>query len=371
MHLFYLLFLLEVVLAIVAYTNVAEYVFMPVKKCTVTLLTDKRQLIYLLTALGVMLFFHAFRDPLTLEDTPYYVRAIEEARQMSVWDVISRGYEELKTETGFALFLKAIADLFPFTQVLFIVTSCFMFFSFYVSIKRFSPIFWFSVLVLMTDSFPQSLFILRGFLAFAILLFSIPFIIQRQILPYLLICMIAFTIHTTSIIFFPVYFIYGINNVKILSLALALGGLVLVVSFDVILPYILERFLSEYLVYIVEADNYEGGNWKMPALLSAILLFRLFVLKEHFFEEGINRLCSLVLILACVLYIAGLGFGLIGRMSLYFSNFTFLILPNTVQYLRSQNLQFSAALSYILLNGFFFLKSATGIFWIDYQLISI
>ena len=45
-------------------------------------------------------------------------------------DVISRGYEELKTETGFALFLKAIADLFPCTQVLFIVTSCFMFFSF-------------------------------------------------------------------------------------------------------------------------------------------------------------------------------------------------------------------------------------------------
>jgi hypothetical protein len=371
MHLFYYLFLFEIVIAVVAFTNVAEYVFMPVKQRTVTILSDKRQLTYLVAALGVMLFIHAFRDPLSLEDTPFYYRAIEEARLMTISDVFARGYFELKTETGFAVLLKIIVDVFHFPQMLFVLTSAFIFFSFFVAIKRFSPILWLSVLVLMTDSFPQSLFILRGFLALCILLFSIPYIIKRQFLPYLLLCLIAISIHTTSVIFFPVYFIYGIKNALFLALFLLIGGVTLVWGFDIILPYVVENFVSEYSVYILEANNYEGGNWKMPALLSAILLFRIVVMKDHFFEEGINRFCSVVLILAFVLYIAGLGFGLISRMALYFSNFTFLILPNTVQYIRSAKLQFGAALIYVLFNSIFFLKSASGVFWVDYQLISI
>ena len=371
MHLFYILFLFEVVIAVVAYTNAAEYVFMPVKKHTMTLLSDKRQILYLLMALGVMLIIHAFRDPMTLEDTPDYARAFEEARLKSMADVITKGYEELKTEKGFAVFLKMVADVMPITQMIFIITSAFMFCSFFVAIKRYSSIFWLSVFVLMTDSFPQSLFIVRGFFALSILLFSIPFIIKRQLLPYLLLCIVAFSIHTTSVIFFPVYFIYGIKNALILAIVLAVGGVIFVLGFDIILPYVVENFVSEYSVYILGADNYEGGNWKMPALLSAILLFRIVVMKEHFFEEGINRFCSLVLILALLLYVAGLGFGLISRMALYFSNLTFLILPNTIRYIRNQTIQFMAGVAYILFTGFFFLKSSTGVFWADYQLISI
>jgi hypothetical protein len=371
MHLFYILFALEILIAVVAYTNVTEYVFMPVKHRTVQYLSDHRQEVYLMVALGVMLFFHAFRDPLSLEDTPLYVRAFHEAKLMPMADVIARGYEELKTETGFAVILKVITDVFPFTQMLFVLTSAFMFFSFYVAIKHFSPVFWFSVFVLMIDSFPQSLFVLRGFLAFSILLFTIPYIINRKILPYLLLCLLAFSVHTTSIIFLPVYFLYGIKNAWLMALVLVSGGVIFILSFDIILPYVVETFLSEYLVYIIDADNYEGGNWKMPALLFAILVLRIIVMKDHFFEVGINRLCSLMLVFAFVFYVAGLGYGLIGRITLYFSNFTFLILPNTVQYIRSQSLQFSVCAVYTLFTGFFFLNSASGVFWVDYQLISI
>ena len=156
-----------------------------------------------------------------------------------------------------------------------------------------------------------------------------------------------------------------------MALILAAGGILFILSFDILLPYVVENFLSEYLVYILDADDYEGGSWKMPALLLAILLFRIVVMREHFFEQGINRLLSVVLILAFVFYVAGLGYGLIGRITLYFSNFTFLILPNTVQYIRSQSLRFSVCAVYTLFMGFFFLNSASGIFWIDYQLISI
>ena len=371
MHLFYYLFFLEILIAVAAYTNVTEYVFMPVKQRTVQYLSDHRQEIYLMVALGVMLFFHAFRDPLSLVDTPEYYSACGEARLMSWGDVISKGYVELKTETGFALLLKLIVDVFRSPQMLFIITSAFMFFVLYDSIRRYSTIYWFSVLVFMVDSFAQSLFILRGFMALFVFLLSFPFILKRQILPFLLLSILAFSIHMTSIVLIPVYFLYGIKNAKYLALLLVSGLVIVVLGFELILPLIVENLLSNYTYYLLAAEEYEGGNWKMPALLSFILIFRIMVMREHFFEEGINRLCSIALIFAIALYVAGMGFGLINRIALYFSNLTFLILPNTVQYLRSSTLQIVVCLVYILFSGFFFLNSASDVLWVDYQLIKI
>jgi hypothetical protein len=175
----------------------------------------------------------------------------------------------------------------------------------------------------------------------------------------------------TSIVFIPVYFLYGVKDAKYLSLVLVSGLIIVIFGFSLILPFIVENLLTSYTYYLLAAEEYEGGNWKMPALLSSILIFRIIVMRNHFFEEGINRLCSIALILAIALYVAGLGFGLINRIALYFSNLTFLILPNTVQYLRSYTLQFVVALVYVLFSGFFFLKNASDVLWADYQLITI
>jgi hypothetical protein len=109
----------------------------------------------------------------------------------------------------------------------------------------------------------------------------------------------------------------------------------------------------------------------MPALLSAILLFRIIVMREHFFEDGINRLLSIVMILAVVVYVGGIGFGLTSRMAMYFTNMTFLIFPNTIQYIKSPSWQFTCAMVYILFNSFFFFSSVSDILWADYQLIEI
>lgn len=371
MHLFYYLFIIEILVAVIAYTNIAEYVCMPKKECTDRYLSAQRLEIYLMVAIGVLFFFHAFRDPLSLDDIPDYYKAFGEARLMSFEDVLNRGYEELKTETGFAVIIKIIVDLFCFPQMLFIITSAFMFFVLYDSIRRYSMIFWLSVLIFLVDSYAQSLFVLRSFIAFFILLLSFPFIIQRKIIPFILLSILAFSIHMTSVVFVPVYFLYGIKNIRYLTVVIVIGLIIIIFGFSSILPYIVEKIMSNYTYYLIYSDNYEGGNWKMPALLSAILIFRIIVMKEHFFELGINRLCSLALILAVGLYIAGMGFGLISRIALYFANLTFLIMPNTIQYIRSFTIQFLVGAIYVMFNGFFFLKSATGILWADYQLISI
>ena len=371
MHIFYYLYFFEMVIAIAVYTNVLEYAFMPVKERTISYLSDHRLHLYLVCSLGLLFFFHAFKNPMTLSDIPYYVDAFYESKDASWGRVVNMGYETFKTETGFALVVKAISSLFSFDQILFVLTSAFILFAVYYTIKQYSPIFWVSVFVFMTDSFPQSLFILRAFVAFGIYLLAFPFIINRKIVPFLLLSALAFSMHMSSILFLPVYFLYGIKDWRYLALVLIVLGTGVIIGFNVFLPIIIESLFSEYAYYIINADNYEGASWKMPALLSAILLFRITVMREHFFEDGINRLLSIVMILAVVVYVGGIGFGLTSRMAMYFTNMTFLILPNTIQYIKSPSWQFACALVYILFNSFFFFNSASDILWADYQLIEI
>ena len=371
MHLFFPLFFLEIVIAVAVFTNVAEYVCMPVKKRTVRFLSDERLNIYLFLSLGAIFIFHAFKNPFTLEDIPDYARAFDEAGQIS-WDrVVNVGYESLKTETGFALVIKTISVFFRSSQVLFILTSAFIMLAVYFSIKRYSTIFWLSVLVFMVDTFPQSLFMLRAFIAVCIYLFAFPAIINRKIVVFLLLALFAFSIHTSSVIFFPVYFLYGLKNWRYLLFVLIAISVTTILGFSIILPFLVEYIFTDYAYYIINANEYEGASWKMPALLSAILVFRMIVMKEHFFEDGINRLLSIVMILAVVIYVAGMGFGLTSRMALYYTNMTFLILPNTIKYIKSPSWQFACAVVYILFNSFFFFKSASDPLWANYQLIEI
>jgi hypothetical protein len=72
-----------------------------------------------------------------------------------------------------------------------------------------------------------------------------------------------------------------------------------------------------------------------------------------------------------IVYTAGMGFGLTSRIAMCFTNMTFLILPNTLQYIKSPSWQFTCALVYILFNSYFFFASASDILWADYQLIEI
>ena len=93
LHLFYILFAVEVIIAIVAYTNVVEYPFMPVKGKNTSYLSEMRLNIYLCLSLLAIFFFHAFKNPQTLDDIPYYVDAFYESRNVSWGRVIDMGYE--------------------------------------------------------------------------------------------------------------------------------------------------------------------------------------------------------------------------------------------------------------------------------------
>ena len=105
------------------------------------------------------------------------------------------------------------------------------------------------------------------------------------------------------------------------------------------------------------------------AINDGLLLMRMAALRKKFFDMGITRLLSILMILAFVVYTAGIGFGLTSRMAMFFTNMTFLILPDTVSHFKNKPLGIMVAIAYIVFNSYFFLRHASDSLWANYQLI--
>ena len=363
MHPFYIILFLETILAFVFYigssaTNIRG------KR-----ISNYKEQVYLILAFGILLFFHAFRDPYSLADIPEYADAYKESLGYT-WDrVLSDHFVSLKSEVGFRIVIKAISSIFSSYQMLFILTSIFLVCSYYKTTKRYSAYFFISVMVFTVNSFAESLFMLRSFLAIGILLFSFPYIVERRIVPFLLLNFLAMNIHISSVIFLPVYFLYGVKDTKwIWVIFIVVGGLFML-RFDDIVSYIVERYLPGYSYYFVYIDNYEGASWKMPALLGFLLLMRVIVLRKNFFDMGITRLLSIISVLAFMVYTAGMGFGLTSRMAMFFTNMTFLVLPDTMSHMKNKQLGVLISIVYIIFTGYFFLRNSSDSLWANYHLI--
>lgn len=363
MHLFYFILFLETILALIFFVRPSS------SKSRVKSIAKYREKVYLLLAFGILFFFHAFRDPYSLVDIPEYANAYKESFRYTWGNVLSDHFVSLKCEIGFRFIIKGISSIFSSYQMLFVLTSIFLIFSFYQATKRYSVYFFISVLVFTVNSYAESLFMLRSFLAIGVLLFSFPYIIERKIVPVMLLNILAMNIHISSVIFLPVYFIYGIKNSKLIWILLIIVGGILMFNFYDIVSYIVERYLPGYTYYFVYLDNYEGASWKMPALLGSLLLMRVVVLKKNFFDMGITRLLSIISVLAFLVYTAGMGFGLTSRMAMFFTNMTFLILPDTVSQMKNKQLGIIISIVYIIFNSYFFLRNSTDSLWVNYHLI--
>lgn len=369
MHLFYIILFLEVFLAVVFFV-VSPSSKTNNKTVEQPLQSNYKESVYLILSFGILFFFHAFRDPYSLVDIPEYADAYKEAFKTPWSLVLSEHFYSLKSEVGFRIVIKGLSCLFPSYQMLFVITSGFLIYSFFRATKKYSVFCWMSVLLFLVNSFAESLFILRAFICIGILLFSFPYIIERKILPFLLLNLLAMSIHISSVVFLPVYFLYGINNIKLLCGTFVVSSLFILLWFNSIITYVVEQFLPGYSYYFIFMDNYEGASWKMPALLGFLLIWRIMVLKQSFFENGIVRLFSILSIMAFVIYTAGMGFGLTSRMAMFFTNMTFLILPDTVSRMRNRSLSIFISILYIVFVGYFFLRNSSESLWINYRLIS-
>lgn len=313
---------------------------------------SKRQR-FLLLCFFFLFVVHAFKEYSGFSDLPLYIDGLSEVNKLSWRSIIEDSITSFKCERGFALFLKLISLISLSPLFLFFVTSFIILLGYYRIMRFYSVLPWLSVILLLTGPYVQSLYVLRQYTAISICLFSVPFIINRKIVPYLLLVLLAFSFHQTMIIFLPLYFLYGIKSSKLLGIVMLAITIVCVIAFQVISMYI-GNALSGYESFL---EGEETSRWHMTAVLVALLIIRIIVLRKRFFDQGIERLLSIALILAIAIAVGGSSLAMIGRVNIVFTAFGCLYVPSTLLSIQSKPIRFAAIISFLLVFSYVFYSS--------------
>lgn len=214
-------------------------------------------------------------------------------------------------------------QLFVFSVTLLII------FCYSRTIYRYSPYLLLSLLVFILVDYPFSCFLLRQYLAMATTLLSIPFIINRQLYKFLICMAIAVSFHTTALVFIPVYLLYRTDitysSKRSLYIFFGLG----VLFGGAILPFVL-RFLSVYQHYLYVDEN-EGSIIRL-AIKIYLLFVYLYALKDKVWENGINQIVMICMLMAILICTWGLNVLIFFRLRMFFSISEFIGIPIILEY---------------------------------------
>lgn len=201
-------------------------------------------------------------------------------------------------------------------QFVLIVISVFVVGCYGKVIKEYSPYIWFSLFLYVLINYYPSFFILRQYLALAVCLLSLKYIIKRDSVRFGIYTLVAFSFHATALLIVPLYFLYGMKATKMNMSLLAAGSVFFVVAFMSIADYV--NLFSAYYAHYFETEV-EEGMWQRTLLKIYIAGVYLFTLRKKFYDEGINRLVFYGMVFNVVICIAAMNIFSAHRLREYFS----------------------------------------------------
>ena len=306
---------------------------------------------YIYASFFVLLFFRTYIDINSLPDLSSYKDSFE-VLSNTPWQNVHNAWIGSKiNEIGFRYFLKfgsIIGNNFHVFLIIFGVLWLYLYTS---VIKRCSPIITLSFVLLLLESYNQSLFVLRQHLAMAIVFFSYQYVIDKKLIKYLIAMAIAFSIHQTAIIALPIFFIYNINSRKLLITTLLVSSAVLYYTFAYILTRVGGDILYGYDSYLLSD---EGTNTTVAILNTLLYISYCFFLKKDVLKDGINKLLFVVMTIGLLLSYLGIGYNPTSRLLMYYVNTSFLSVPIIASYIQSKSLRFCFVAIILLL--FFYLS---------------
>lgn len=315
---------------------------------------------YLLSFLFViLLYLHSCIDPDTMEDLPDYYDNFNNWAKMHLSEIL---VSYRKNEYIF-LILNWLVSLFSNKFIVFMIVESFLIIiCYYIWSFKYSPNILLSLLLMLLLTFNQSIFVLRQHLAIAIILLSYPYLINKKFIPYLFICTIAFFMHHASIIWFPVYFIYLVNDRKML-----------------ILLFICLIFISSYVVTNVEVFN-EGmdlgyssyisgdkvGNSNLVEFFINLIIFGmyLFALKKQALDEGLYKLLTIILFLSVVGSYVGTSISTLTRLLLYYRVCVVIAIPITITKINNSLIKWLYGIFIVAIFGYIAFFGSTSIYYL-------
>ena len=218
---------------------------------------------------------------------------------------------------------------------LLVITSFIIVYCYLSIIKKYSVNYWFSVFLFITlGVYTFSFNGLRQGIAMAIFALAIPYLLEKRLFPYLLVCAIASLFHVTALFIIPFYFIVNLRTKPVYKIMATFLGSLLISR--LLVSYISstnDRY-QDYAKISEESGGFLTLGFYSAIMILIIVVNHVYKIKDDNFQKLLTFYASGV---AFVIPLAMLGTSASGpqRILSYFTWTLVLLLPIVLKKVNS------------------------------------
>lgn len=256
-------------------------------------------------------------------DTINYINFFELSKKISLIDIIVM--KQWSIEPGYGLLMKICSTINFTTQMFLIIVAVIINGGLMYFIYKYSDNPLVSVIIFMgVEFFTLSFTALRQMIAVIILLNSYTFIEKKNPIKFVLMVLLAASIHKTALIFLPVYVLKNIK-VNLKTIYIAIG--ICLISQLIAIPFVIfvaqRIFAQSYLVNVI------GGGITQALVILVYILLGIFIYKDSIKkEEGIKNNYLVFIYIAFFIQTLACRINMVNRLIWYFYIFIIVYLPN-------------------------------------------
>ncbi len=269
-------------------------------------------------------------------DLVIYAWTFYDMKNMSLSKALTVFLPAGNVEPLYRLFMYFIASITDNFRVFLAINASIILYCYFKTIGKFSPYFPISFFLFLLIVFQSSIYILRQHLSLAIILLSFTSIINRELKKFLLICLVAFLLHSSALFFIPVYFLYNIKKKSNYIIIALLASLVFLGSMVTILALFVDQ-IERYSKFMDETSRfYSVMNWTYVFIFGAVLFSYVLICKRKVFDFGINKLMLSLLVIGFVASISCVGSPVPTRTFLCFYISAIWVIPITLKEIKDK-----------------------------------
>ncbi|MDD2495122.1 MAG: EpsG family protein [Tissierellia bacterium] len=296
---------------------------------------NTKKKIILTIILSIIIFITGFRGVNVGNDTISYVSFFKVLSNDSI-DILEVNF----FEKGFILYNVIINKIFSDYRALLLISSTLISIPIFLEIYKKSYNIWLSTMLYINLMFFfNSMNIMRQFIALSIVFCFLKYVEQRKFFKFLFGVLLASTFHQTAIIAIVYYFIYDKKmNLKHFFILL-FTSFVIFINIETIFYYYTFLFPKRYIVYEQRLNDINIASIldlivSICFFILSLLLFKTKIKKIEDKDNNINFYINATFV-SVLINILAVKLNVLNRISIYFSIFNILLIPNVLSYIKN------------------------------------
>lgn len=276
-----------------------------------------------------MILFAGFRALNVGADTAIYLDALTYYKKLPHGKILSaKLVPPFDFEIGY-FFLTKLCACLSFNSTMFLLLIATMtYIPLIIFVYKYSKNPLISLLVYFAFGFfAYSVGLFRQMIALSICLCAVPYIREKKLIRYLLLCVFACLFHLTALIMIPFYFLEYLDikkhKLSFLIWVVVIEALCFIFARDIILEIL--KIFKSYAGYEGSKYDIQGGSYFNLLFLNTLLLLGLFAVVPR--VDKADTLSVKGIAVACIIQSCAYAMGIMGRLVCYYSVYGMLLIP--------------------------------------------